>query len=103
MDEEVEIARGLEAQSLLQNELLNEALDAIDTRYNSAWMNTELSQSNIREEAFRMLAATREVRSLLTRFITTGKLATTAKETRHDQDERERKLNDWDGSADSRQ
>jgi hypothetical protein len=103
MDEELEIVRGHQAEALLENELLNEALDAIAHRYSSAWMNTSLSENIVREEAYRMLAATREVRMLLTSFITTGKLATTAKETRQTQEDREQDMNNWDGSADSRQ
>jgi hypothetical protein len=102
MDEELEIVRGQEAHQLLENELLNEALNAIEKRYNDAWMNTTLSQANLREEAYRMLAACRELRMALTSFITTGKLASTAKEARMDLEERERKVNRSDGSSDSR-
>jgi hypothetical protein len=103
MDEELEILRGREAQSLLGNELLNEALDALESKYDTAWKNSSLSQVNVREEAYRMLATVREIRLSLTSFVTTGKLATTAKETREETEERGRELNKWDGSADNRQ
>ena len=100
MDEEVEIARGRMAGSLLGNELLVEALAAMEMKYENAWINSQLSQTEIREEAFRMLRTVREFKQHLTRMVDTGKLATTARETRLEMESRQQRHSDWDGSAD---
>ena len=101
MDEELEISRGGRAKRLLEDPLLVEALEAIHERYTKAWRNTQLSQVTVREEAYRMLSAVDEFTAHLTRFVQTGKLATTAKETRVVSEDREQRLKDWDGSTDT--
>jgi hypothetical protein len=100
MDQEAEIARGQQAQQLLENPLLVEALEAVEARYSDAWLNSTLSQAVLREEAYRMLAAVKELRTHLTRFAETGKLAAIARDTKRETDIKERKLRAWDGSPD---
>jgi len=100
MDENQEILRGKQAHQLLENELLNEALNSLEQKYETAWRNSKLSQVELREEAFRMLGAARELRSYLTNLVNTGKLASTAQAQRVEQVDRERRLSEWDGGPD---
>lgn len=100
MDESVEISRGKNALRLLENPLLVEALEAIESRFRNKYENTLLSQHDLREEAYRMLCAVKELRQHLTSFVTTGKMATVAQEQREEIELRERKLAEWDGSPD---
>lgn len=103
MDEEQEIQRGKDAHRLLENPLLVEALEAIRSRCRQKSETSQPSQPQVREAAYWLLCATKELEAHLTSFMTTGKLASTAKDTRDEVVERERELNKWDGSADSRQ
>ena len=100
-DEDVEISRGQRAKRLLGEPLLVEALITIEEHFDTKWKNTDLSQVQIREEAFRMLCAIREFKTHLTRMVTTGKLATVAKADRQERDLTERRTAAWDGSPDS--
>jgi signal transduction protein with GAF and PtsI domain len=100
-DEEVEIHRGHNARQLLENNLLNEALEKIEMHFTSKMVDSELSQSAVREEAYRMLCAVRMFNRHLTNIIETGKMATVAQAQREELSERERKLAEWDGSPDS--
>lgn len=99
-DEEQEIVRGQEAKSLLTNRLLNEALEKIESHFNNKILYSELSQSSLREEAFRMLCACREFKKHLTHVLETGKMASTARAQRQDKEDRERRHSEWDGSPD---
>lgn len=99
MNEDAEITRGHQARQLLENPLLVEALEAITNRYERSWRDSALSQSVLREEAYRMLSAVEEFKVHLTRFVETGKLATIAKETREEQVKRERRVEASDGSG----
>ena len=99
-DEEREIIRGNEAASLLGNSLLNEAFEAIDAHFMKKIKDSTLSQTELREEAFRMLCAQKEFRQHLTRFVTTGKMASETRAQRQDQEDRGRRLSEWDGSPD---
>jgi hypothetical protein len=100
MDEDVEITRGQNAARLLENELLNEALNGIESFFEDAWKNSKLSQSNIREESYRMLCVSKDFRQHLTTFVTTGKLASVAKIEREEQEVKERNVSESDGSPD---
>jgi len=100
MDENLEIIRANEAKRLLENSLLNEALDAIEEKFEASWKDSKLTQVTLREEAFRMLSAVKEVRAHLTNFVNTGKLASAAKEQREEAAVRERNVSEWDGSPD---
>jgi len=102
MDEDVEISRGKSAHQLLENPLLKEALDAIEQSFRDEIENSNLSQRDLREEAFRMLCAAKVFRKHLTRYIETGKMASMSKAQRHEQKQREQRLMEWDGSPDGR-
>ncbi|GAF78987.1 unnamed protein product [marine sediment metagenome] len=101
-DEEVEISRGNSAASLLQNTLLIEALDSIEQHFREAIENSALSRSDVREEAYHMLCASKVFRKHLTHHIETGKMASVAFAQREDQETRERDHREWDGSPDGR-
>jgi hypothetical protein len=100
MDEQVEIHRGKQAQSLLQNELMVEAFTAIEEKYSAIFRSSLPTQHDVREHAYTMLYAAKEFRQLLTHFLETGKMASTAQEERMAMELREHRLNAWDGSPD---
>jgi signal transduction protein with GAF and PtsI domain len=101
VDSELEMVRGRQAKNLLDNELLQECLDTIENKFTSAWMNSALSQGDVREEAYRMLAACKEFRRQLTHIIETGKMAAKSESDRQDIEAQERRIAGWDGSADT--
>lgn len=100
MDEDLEIFRGRSAAALLENELLNEALDAIEKKYEDGWRHSKPSGVDVREAAYLMLHVVKEFKSHLTSFVNTGKLAATAQAQRESQRTKERVLTEWDGSPD---
>lgn len=99
-DEEQEIVRSNEANALLGNKLLNEALEAIAQRYRDDYENSQLSQRELREEAFRMLSTVKLFRQHLTHFVETGKMASVTRAQRQASERAERELSEWDGSPD---
>lgn len=101
MDEAVEISRGKNAHNLLENPLLQEALAAIKERCRRKTEESLPSQPEVREGAYWLMCAVRELESHLTNFVNTGKLASSAQEQRIEKDTRERKIAEWDGSPDS--
>ena len=102
MDEDQELSRGRQAQSLLENPYLNEALDAIEKKYEDGWRNSNPASVDVREKAFVMLHVVKEFRMYLTNMMNTGKLANAAKEERIELSETQRKVDEWDGSPDGR-
>lgn len=100
-DLELEMVRGRKAKTLLENELLQECLDTIEKKFTDSWQNSALSQGSVREEAYRMLAACRELRRQLTHIIDTGKMAAKSESDRQDMEAQEQRLAGWDGSADT--
>jgi hypothetical protein len=100
MDESVEISRGKSSHQLLENPLLQEALAAIKERCRVKTEQSLPSQSDVREGAYWLLCAVKELESHLTNFVNTGKLASTAQAQRIDTEKRERELAEWDGSPD---
>jgi hypothetical protein len=100
MDETLEISRGKNAARLLEDPLFVEALEAIKARCRKKSEDSLPSQGNVREAAYWLMSATKELESHLTSFMNTGKMATVAKETREGQELQERRLTEWDGSPD---
>lgn len=100
-DLELEMLRGRKAKELMDNELLLEALATIELHWETVWKNSRPEDGKLREEAYRMHAASKLFRGQLTRVITTGKLAAKAESDRHDREKQERRLENWDGSADT--
>lgn len=100
--EAVEISRGRQASSLLENELLLEALAAIEMKYENGWRNSAPNAVDLREKAYLMLHVTKEFRMYLTNILNTGKMATVQQETRIESEANEIRLKEWDGSPDGR-
>jgi hypothetical protein len=100
MDEELEITRGKDSHRLLENPLLKEALEAIKSRTRKKVEDSLPSQKEVREGAYWLLCAVKELEAHLTSFVNTGKLASTAQAQRIDIAVREREIAESDGSPD---
>lgn len=68
--------RGRNAQALLDNELLREALDAIDREVMEQWIDCPARDKEGKEALWQLIKTSRKFRSVLTGYIDTGKLAT---------------------------
>ena len=75
MDIEQKIARGVEAQSLLNNELFNQAFTDIKSEILEQWQNSPARDIEGREKLFLMLKMAEKFKANLTRVIETGKIA----------------------------
>jgi hypothetical protein len=64
------------ALSLAQNELLTEALDAIDSEVMEQWIECPARDKEGKEALWQLIKTSRKFRSLLTGYINSGKLAT---------------------------
>ncbi len=68
-------ARALQAQSLIDNELLKEAFDNLEASYIEAWRNSNLQDQTAREILFHAINMVGKVKEDLRRTIANGKLA----------------------------
>lgn len=68
--------RGQYAMSLLENELLNEALEAIDKEVMEQWIACPARDKEGKEALWQLIKTSRKFRDILTGYIETGKLAT---------------------------
>jgi hypothetical protein len=68
--------KGHLALSLAQNELLTEALDAIDSEVMEQWIECPARDKEGKEALWQLIKTSRKFRSLLTGYINSGKLAT---------------------------
>jgi hypothetical protein len=100
MEESLEISRGKSSHQILENPLLQEALAAIKERCRKKSENSLPSQPEVREGAYWLMCAVKELEAHLTNFVNTGKLASTAQAQRVEKEQRERELAEWDGSPD---
>lgn len=71
-----EIDRGRTALSLTENELLSEALEAIDKEVMEQWIACPARDKEGKEALWQLIKTSRKFRSILTGYIDTGKLAT---------------------------
>jgi hypothetical protein len=101
-DPELEMLRGRQAATLLDNELLKEALDTIEQQVEDRWKATAFDQTQQREELWHMGSAVRLFRGVLQKFIQTGKMAAITESQRQDELTRGAALEEWDGSPDTR-
>jgi hypothetical protein len=72
---ELEIQRGERASLLLQDELLNETLEKIDTEYTQKWKSTPVRDVEGREKLWLMIKTAELFRMELESVMNTGKLA----------------------------
>lgn len=68
--------RGIAAQALLDNELLDEALSAIDREVMEQWIDCPARDKEGKEALWQLIKTSRKFRSVLNGYIDTGKLAT---------------------------
>jgi len=76
LDLRVEQERGSNAFSLMENELLREALDAIDAEVMEQWISCPARDKEGKEALWQLIKTSRKFRSILTGYIESGKLAT---------------------------
>ncbi len=75
MKPEDERDRGTEAQRLLDNDLLNEALAAIESEVLRQWEDCPTRDKEGRETIWLLYKTTKKFRRLLTGYVEVGKLA----------------------------
>lgn len=75
MTPEQEAHRGDEAARLLENDLLREALDAIDAEVVSQWQECPARDKEGKEALWQLMKTAQKFRRILTGHIETGKLA----------------------------
>ncbi|WP_288081929.1 hypothetical protein [Pseudomonas sp.] len=68
--------RGIAARTLLENELLNEALAAIDREVMEQWIDCPARDKEGKEALWQLIKTSRKFRSVLNGYIESGKLAT---------------------------
>lgn len=68
-------SRGQVALQLLENELLQEALDAIDREVMEQWVGCPARDKEGKEALWQLIKTSRKFREVLTGYIDTGKLA----------------------------
>ena len=68
--------KGHLAFSLTENELLNEALDAIDKEVMEQWIECPARDKEGKEALWQLIKTSRKFRSILKGYIQSGKLAT---------------------------
>ena len=76
IDLRAEQDKGAHAMSLLENELLCEALDAIDAEVMEQWISCPARDKEGKEALWQLIKTSRKFRDILTGYIETGKLAT---------------------------
>src|SRR5260370_7557259 len=67
--------KGIRAQELLENSLLQEAFLCIEDRYLMEWRRTRAQDLDAREAAWRALKTLDGIKELLRLFVTNGKVA----------------------------
>ena len=71
-----EVDKGRLALSLAENELMNEALDAIEKEVMEQWIECPARDKEGKEALWQLIKTSRKFRSVLTGYIESGKLAT---------------------------
>ena len=71
-----EEVRGHNALMLLKNELLQEALDAIDKEVMEQWIACPARDKEGKEALWQLIKTSRKFKDILTGYVETGKLAT---------------------------
>jgi hypothetical protein len=67
--------RGQRAQRLLDDDLLREALDAIETEVVRQWENCPARDTEGKEALWKLMKTSKKFRGLLTGYVQTGRLA----------------------------
>lgn len=86
MDQIEQQTRGTEAQMLLDNRILNEALDAIEKEVFDQWMQCPARDKEGKEALWQLAKTAQKFRGILTGYVETGKLA--AEQMKHFEEKR---------------
>lgn len=78
--------RATEAQMLLDNRVLNEALDAIEKEVFDQWMQCPARDKEGKEALWQLAKTAQKFRGILTGYVETGKLA--AEQMKHFEEKR---------------
>ncbi len=70
-----DITRGAKAEQLLKNELLDEAFGRLEINYLDIIKNSDLTQVELRENAYKLIRSLSTLRGHLESVVETGKLA----------------------------
>lgn len=71
-----EQTRGRRAQDLLDNEVLSEALDAIETEVVTMWSDCPSRDTEGKEALWQLMKTSKKFRAILLGYVKTGQLAT---------------------------
>ena len=72
---EKRISKGNAAEKLLNDPIISEAFEKLETKYNSAWVSSGLEDSQKRETLYLSIRALGELKLELESMINTGKIA----------------------------
>ena len=72
---EKRISKGNAAEKLLNDPIISEAFEKLETKYNSAWISSGLEDSQKRETIYLSIRALGELRLELESMINSGKIA----------------------------
>lgn len=72
------IDRGAKAQSLLNNELLQEAFNYLENEFTNAWKNSSVEDTQTRERLYLLCQNLSAVKGYIERAVEDGKLAQAA-------------------------
>jgi|TARA_S200002703_G_scaffold55140_1_gene47781 hypothetical protein len=67
--------RGLLAETLRNNPLLKEIFQSLESSYIADWSQTDLSDTEKREQSFYMLRALQDIKNEIDSIVTSGKIA----------------------------
>ncbi|HXU58666.1 MAG TPA: hypothetical protein VN710_07940 [Verrucomicrobiae bacterium] len=70
-----EASRGMRAKAILEDEIVTEALDAIEAELRANWEGSRTDDAAGREDAYRMLKAAKAFRERLRKVIDDGAVA----------------------------
>ena len=72
---EKRISKGNAAEKLLNDPIISEAFEKLETKYNSAWVSSGVEDSQKREPLYLSIRALGELKLELESMINTGKIA----------------------------
>ena len=72
---EKRISKGKAAERLLNDPIISESFEKLETKYNSAWVSSGLEDSQKRETLYLSIRALGELKLELESMINTGKIA----------------------------
>ncbi len=96
---EQEMHTGQQTRALMENQALQNALTTIREGFEKTWRDSNIRDSEGREECYRMLKCLDLFEKQLTHVLESGKMAAISETLRQESTQRSDALKDWDGSA----